>query len=200
MNMTGTLPSELAAQMGAELRPGERIDWVGQPIPARLARKGIAIVLFGLPFTAFALFWMYGASGGFSRHSGFPDDGGFTRIFPLFGLIPLLAGLGMLTSPYWLLRKARRTVYAVTDRRALVIEGRIFGGITVRSFEPGELADRRRVQHADGTGDLILERQWRTQNEVRRGSPEVGFLAIADVKQVDDLLQLLIARSQRVSP
>ena len=124
-------PMELAGLVDAEFGKGERIVWIGQPIRSRLARSSLPIALFGVPFTAFAFFWIMTASG--MKGLGFPGPSGF---FVLFGIPFVLVGLGMLTSPLWMYLKAGRTVYAVTDRRALVIDGGLFGRMTVRSFEP----------------------------------------------------------------
>jgi hypothetical protein len=42
-------------------------------------------------------------------------------LFPLFGVPFVLIGLGMLAAPYWMRRKAQNTVYALTDKRALIL-------------------------------------------------------------------------------
>ena len=57
------LPDELDTRVRSELRQGEKLRWVGQPRPGRMARQALPIVLFGIPWTAFALFWMAMASG-----------------------------------------------------------------------------------------------------------------------------------------
>src|SRR5437763_9868076 len=130
MNPTDDLLSpELAALVDAELASGERMVWVGQPIPSRYARGSLAIVLFGIPWTAFAIFWMAGVSGfkipNLTRGFGW---------FPLFGIPFVLIGLGMLSTPFWVRRKARRTAYVITDRRAIVVEGGAWRSVTIRSF------------------------------------------------------------------
>ncbi len=195
MSCETTLPRETAALVGAELLPGERISWVGQPIPGRFARKSIAIVLFGIPWTAFAVFWMVGAGIG-TWKSSFKGGGfGLFSLFPLFGLPFVLIGIGMLSSPYWMRRKARRTAYVITDRRALVFDAGGWSGTTIRSFEPDRLCDLRRIQNNDGSGDIIFERQWRSDNDGGRQSTDIGFLAIADVKSVEDSIRALVART-----
>jgi hypothetical protein len=129
----------------AELWNGERVIWTGQPIPSRFASRSIGLVFFGIPWTAFALFWMAGASG-----FKMPDFSHGFGIFPLFGLPFVLIGFGLLSSPYWMRRKARRTTYVITDQRAIVLAGGVFGSITIRSFDPDRLKDIRRVQKPDG--------------------------------------------------
>jgi hypothetical protein len=181
-----SLPQDVSRLVDAELRNGERIAWTGQPIPSRFARRSIGIVLFGIPWTAFALFWIAGASG-----FKMPDFSHGSGIFPLFGLPFVLIGFGMLSSPYWMLRKARRTAYVITDQRAIVLAGGAFGSTTIRSFDPDRLNDIRRVQKPDGTGDLIFERTWASDGDAGRQSTDHGFLAIAGVRDVEGFITRL---------
>lgn len=183
------LPVELATLVDAELGKGERIVWIGQPIPSRLARSTLPIVLFGIPVTAFAFFWIVTASG--IRGLGFPGPSCF---FVLFGIPFVLVGLGMLTSPVWMYLKAGRTVYAVTDRRALVIDGGLFGGMTVRSFEPASMTGLTRTQFADGSGNLIFQREYRPGGRHGRFIA-IGFFAIPDVKAVEDHIRELVRKA-----
>lgn len=177
---TTYLSRDLAALVDGELQPGEQLVWTGQPLPSRFARRSLGLVLFGLPWTAFAVFWIAGAS-----HFKVPDFSHGSGFFPLFGLPFVLIGLGMLTSPLWLRRRARRTVYALTDRRALILGGGGWGSRAVRSFEPEKLRDLRRVQHRDGSGDVIFERTWSNHGRNADQTTDYGFLAVREVKDVE---------------
>src|SRR5262245_16164028 len=191
----GPLPEELDNRVRSELRSGEWLVWTGQPLPRRFMRSSIPIVLFGIPFTAFALFWMAGASG-LLFGGGVGGPGGadaFFICFPLFGVPFVLVGLGMLSSPLWMYRRARRTCYALTDQRAIVWTAGWFGSTEVRSFAPAALGRMLRRGYADGSGDLIFEEfvsvnrdsegGWRSQRSER------GFLGIADVREVEELVR-----------
>src|SRR5262245_37691399 len=57
------LPEEMRESVRRELRDGERLLWAGQPLPELFAKATIPAVLFGIPWTAFAIFWIAGASG-----------------------------------------------------------------------------------------------------------------------------------------
>ena len=189
------LSVELQRQVQTELRAGERQVWAAQPLPGAFRRQSIAVVLFGLPFTGFALFWIVTAGWGVWGHANHAP-GPFV-LFPLFGLPFLLIGLGMLTSPFWMAKRAARTVYVLTDQRAIVVAGKVFGGVTVQSFEPARLTSITRNERPDGTGDLIFEqftqRQGTGTTTVRR-----GFMGIDDVRQVEDLIHsTLLARWTR---
>ena len=133
-----------------ELQGDERLLWSGRPRPLRMALGATPMLVFAVPWTAFSVFWICGAAG-----FKVPDfhAGGFA-FFPLFGLPFLLIGLAMLLSPLWAWRSAHHTVYAVTDRRLLIIE--TGGSTSVRAISPDGLDRLRRVERRDGSGDLIF--------------------------------------------
>jgi hypothetical protein len=189
------LSPELDARVRKELREGEQLLWVGQPLPRRFSRQALPIVIFGIPWTAFALFWMAMASGivfgGFQAGNG--AFGLVSLLFPLFGLPFVLIGIGMLSSPYWMRRRAMRTCYALSDRRAILWEPGWSSSVEVRSYGPAELAKMRRVDYADGSGDLIFEEVvsvgrdsdgHRTTHTRRH-----GFIGIDRVREIEELLR-----------
>lgn len=191
------LPIELENRVQSELRDGERLLWVGQPIPARYGRKGIPLMIFGGIFTAFSLFWIVMAfsMGAFAGGNAF---GWMGLIFPLFGLPFLLVGLGMLTAPRWMKKLASRTFYAITDRRVILWEAGLFGRMEVRSYYPDDLQSMRRVEYANGEGDLILEEYityGRDSDGHRTRHPKRhGLMAIDQVREVEELIhQALVA-------
>lgn len=184
---------QLAAQN--ELQPGESLRWTGQPDPARLAMKTLPTFLFSIPWTAFAVFWVWGAAG-----NRMPD---LTRwewknIFPLWGVPFILIGLRMLTSPLWEYLRASRIVYGVTDRRAFILQaGR---SKSVKSFSSVELANLERKEKSDGSGDLLFGKpeaeEARRSRSFNFGLPiPPGFYGIRELRMVEQLL-LDIAKSQ----
>jgi hypothetical protein len=191
---TTHLPQQIRSLVESELQSGERITWLEQPIPGRMARMTWPIVLFGIPWTAFALFWTAGAAWATWKMDDAP---GLFSAFPLFGLPFILIGFGMLSSPCWVRRKARRSAYVLTDRRAILLTAGWRGSVTVRSFEPERLTDLRRKQYADGSGDLVFAQDIRRDSDGDRHSANVGFLAIREVKAVEELVRALTQRSGR---
>jgi hypothetical protein len=189
---TSRLPQQLRSLIESELQSNERITWLEQPIPGRLARSTLPIVLFGIPWTAFAIFWTASAAWGTSK----AGDAGFFRAFPLFGLPFILIGLGMLSSPFWVRRSAKRSAYVLTDRRAILFRAGWRGTVSVRSFEPQRLTDLRRKQRTDGSGDLVFAQDIRRDSDGDRHSTDVGFLAVRDVKSVEEMVRALVQRSR----
>jgi hypothetical protein len=184
------IPAHLKNRVQGELDQDEQLLWIGQPQPGRMARKAIPLMIFGIPFTAFALFWMTMASGilfvGGNADFG---PGIFLLCFPLFGIPFVVVGLGLLTAPFWAYRNAGRTCYAVTSKRVILWEAGWFGSITVRSYLPPELTKIFRREHSDGTGDLIFEEYYTYGRRGRSHLNHRGFLAIERVREIEELIR-----------
>jgi hypothetical protein len=173
-----SLSSELAARVAAELAPDEKLLWVGQPRPGLVMRPAYFLVPFGGVFAAFALIWVVVAmivTNGLMAPCGLPF---------------LAVGVWLMFSPVWLGRQARRTLYALTDRRAIIWEPGWFGAFTVRNYTAAGLGRMSRTERADGSGDLVFEEittvttsgnTGTRYNTVRR-----GFLGIDNVREVED--------------
>jgi len=188
---------ELRRALDAELADGERIVWLRQPVPWLLWRGSLVVLIFGIPWTAFAIFWTLGAAGMIGK-SGARPTGWWAYIFPLWGLPFICIGLALLSSPYWVARAARRTVYAITNRRAIVWLNKGWGKTEVQSFEPKRLLSITRTQRANGSGDLIFE-QFREQCGSSTTTIRRGFMGLANVRDAEEVLRetLLQAYDER---
>ncbi|NLZ63897.1 MAG: hypothetical protein GX902_08820 [Lentisphaerae bacterium] len=192
MVLTGSIPRELGNKVRGELESGEHILWMGQPIPRFFTAASIGSFLFAIPWTAFAVFWMWGACGG-----KLPDlsKGVMELLFPLFGLPFVLIGLAMLSVPLWMYRRAFRTVYVITDRRAITFEAGWNRAITIRSYPPARLQNIFRREKRDGTGDVIFGQEFYSDAKGRQGSTEYGFLNIREPKTAENMLKQLAAQT-----
>lgn len=95
----------------------------------------------------------------------------------------------MLSSPLWVWQAARKTVYLVTDKRAISIQG--IWSTTIRSFLPEQLKDIYRRERADGTGDVVFSiRRWRDSDGDNRNE-EIGFLGVRNPREVESILKQL---------
>ncbi len=187
-----TIPNDLLDRIKRELEPGESIQWAEQPIPRYFTPTSIGSFLFGIPWTAFAVFWVCGACG-----FKLPDvsKGLAALCFPLFGLPFILVGLAMLSAPFWSRRKALKTIYVITDQRAITFSAG--WTTTIRSFPPRELQNVYRKEKRNGTGDVILGQRLISSSEGRQSTVEVGFLAIRDPKTVERLLKDLAEQEKK---
>ena len=95
----------------------------------------------------------------------------------------------MLASPVWVWQAARKTVYLVTDKRAISIQGG--RSTTIRSYLPDQLKDIYRKERADGTGDVIISiRRWKDSDGDNRNE-EIGFLGVRNSREVENILKQL---------
>jgi hypothetical protein len=115
---------ELQSALRAYLFPAERVLWAGRPRQGiRLQRADLYLVPFSLAWAGFVLFWFWTAS-----------TQGAPPFFLAFGSIMLIAGFDVVFGRF--LRDAwfrRRLIYAVTDRRLIILRTGPFGH--VRSLE-----------------------------------------------------------------
>jgi hypothetical protein len=184
------LPADLERAVTDELAAGERIVWGVQPLARRFLLQTLPVVVFGVPWTAFSVFWTVMAAGGVASAGA---AGWWAWIFPLWGVPFVLVGLAMLSAPYGAWRGARRTLYLVTDRRALAFTAKGRAAIEVRAFAPDALGALRRVQRPDGSGDLFFARdEWRDSDGDRR-TADVGFTAVPDVRAAEEAVRHLAA-------
>ena len=171
---TNSLPTQLQDLVERELEPDEELIWVGQPIPIYFTASSIAAVLFAIPWTLFALFWICGTAG-FKIPAFGPE-----MLFPLFGVPFVLVGLGMFCSPLFVRAWLKKTAYVITDQRAIIFAGAFFSTKIV-SFPPEELGKLQRKEKADGIGDVLFggtsfaDAHLAGQNQQIPGLPTNGF-------------------------
>ena len=178
-----------------ELESGEELIWAGRHNGRGIVLKSMPVVLFGIPWTAFALFWTYMAAGGISNFSNSGSGGppGIMKwVFPLWGLPFILIGFAMLSTPFWGKRKARRTLYALTDRRCIVWNPGFRGAMKVTSYGPDDLVSLSRQERRDGSGDVIFVKSMRIRE---RGSSSdtvteaEGFIGVDEPKTLERLIR-----------
>lgn len=185
--MLEKFPPELQTAIRSELKAFERVRWAAQPIPRRMMRKALPILFFAIPWTAFALFWMAMAF----TMVGTPKDGKIIGIvFPLFGLPFVLIGFAMLSAPWWAARTAKRTVYVLTDNRALIIT--VGRSIRTQSYRLDQLKERTKRTNADGSGDLIFSRESYCDSDGDRRTRTHGFEGVPDVRAAERMLDSVI--------
>jgi hypothetical protein len=169
---------ELQSMVDRELEPGESVKWIGMPIPRFFTGASTGSFLFAIPWTAFAIFWMFGA---WHQSENVP--------FTLFGVPFVLIGFGILSVPLFTYRRSFKTVYVITDKRAITFTGG--GSTTVRSYPPDTLREIYRKERKDGTGDVVISRRAWRDSDGDRQSEELGFLRVDSPKEIEHMLKYL---------
>lgn len=178
-------PSDAQLRAQSELQSGESLYWTGVANPSRAAVSALPATLFGIPFAGFALFWIstaWHATQGMARSSN-----AFAKsfsVFPIFGVPFLLVGLGILLAPLWVYLKGRNTVYAVTNKRVMIISGA--SNRTVKSCTAADIVSVDHRERPDGSGDVLIRTnlQMRAQNSNSLSQMTIGLYGVPNVKDV----------------
>ncbi|HEU4327134.1 MAG TPA: hypothetical protein VFS21_28600 [Roseiflexaceae bacterium] len=166
------VPAQATAQVKALLKQGEQLRRVMQPAPARIRRDasgvvGIGVVVFGICLLV-ALFIVW--------------DEPVGAVFVL-GLGALLA-FPFGAAGWSQLRRGGEHVYAITDRRLIIIQpASLSPGTETHSYGRRDISQLRVREQPDGSGDLLFSKEQRS-----RGTVDVGFLGVADVAGVRRLI------------
>lgn len=166
-----------------ELRHGEKLLWIGKPTPLRVITQQsgdellnavvvVAMIIF------LSLVFPFGMMS--FQFSGFS--------FPLFTLIFGVLLVYSLARPAYTFWQATRTVYALTDYRALILKP-TFGGMSTTSYPSLQRVERHSL--ANDKGDLIFATETysaRGRYGYRTRRRKIGFFGIPDVRHVEDLM------------
>jgi hypothetical protein len=146
----------LRKKVTAALMPGEVLRWAERPNARTYFANAPLDALTTFGFLTGFVFLLFGA-------------------FAAAHAVPLGAGAALVVgASVNLWRQVRGTVYAVTDRRALVVGP----GGRLRSYGPNQLRHFQRTQDASGRGTLAPP-----------GPTGDGFYGVRNVKLVDDLIK-----------
>ncbi len=179
---------ELDAILRRELMSGERILWSGQPNPKKLY-AAFGMWLFAIPWTVFALFWEGMASMMlWSPGTKTPDAISYTFgiVFPLFGLPFIAVGFYMLAMPFKAIAKAKRTVFALTDRRVLSVtagKSRETASVMIDQMGPFKVK-----AGSDGYGSLSIQTGSSIDSDGDRVTERFEIMGVPDVSRLEGLL------------
>ncbi len=187
MNFDSSLTPELADRIARELSRDENLIWAGQPRLDLATRPAFFLVPFGIVFTVISLIWIVVA--------GFLTLG----LLAPCGLPFIVVGVALIASPVWLRSRARRTVYALTNQRAIIWEPGWFGASTVRNYTAAGLGRISRTERTDGSGDLVFEEITTYTHHTDGGgnwqTTRRGFMGIDNVRDVEDLVRKTLLSS-----
>jgi hypothetical protein len=175
-------PSRLIA---AHLRDGEDLLWAGRPDPSvHLTAADLYLIPFSIFWIGFSLFWEKTAL-----------DDAAPIPFALFGVPFIGMGVYVTVGRFFVKRRQKqRTVYGLTDKRAIVLEGdRNLRDGPVRD-QPTSVRRSRDGMHVSVTFGVVPTRSWPNNNP---SVPNTGMdlfdrgprpLAFFDVEHPQSLL------------
>jgi hypothetical protein len=191
------VPESMQQDIRRELTKNEKIVWVGRPSMILLLSNGTIFRIVGVVALLMGISFLYGLAVSSSMQTQIAC-GVFGVAFSIFGVVFILART--------LVQRGAsvRNVYVVTNRRALILEGKSrFQSYTIAHLKDLKREDTTRLK---GAGDLIfrVERRDRANNasalpgigprqtrHIVNSSMEIkhGFLQLENVKAVEKLIR-----------
>ena len=183
-----TLPPDHQSRLDRELDEGEEIRWVAQP-KYEIMRKqirsvwlwfllavGFFVIMFGI------MAWVATITPARVR-----QDEPWTFLVAI-GVVVLiwLASYPLLMTG--VRSTARNTIYALTDKRAIIITVHRDGSITERDYRGDELIHLARKEYKDGSGTLTFESA-RGAGHTSQTASRHKFQAIERVIEVERMLR-----------
>ena len=184
------LPQQLRSLVESTLQVGERVTWMEQPIRWRRMVAVLPNVLGGVWFAApglystvlaFVLAYQIVQSGLLAGSMG---ELAICFVLLFFGAPFALFGLWQGLAPYLAWRIAERSVYVLTERRAILFLSDGWGKVAVRSFAPEKFNYWHCKRNIDGSGDVVFFREAVFRSGRMRQFSDIGFVAIRDVDVV----------------
>ena len=179
--------SELIQLIQPILEPGEKLIWLEQPDPKRFWSEIAALVFLGLLFSGAAIgllviMW---------------SSGLWFSFLMVIEIIFLVLGILNLAAPWRLRRRLRKTVYALTDRRASILRG---VGWTrqdmipdlseqLYSFGPPELCQRTLKRRSGRRIDIVFGTETHRIGRGKTMLVDIGFMGLSDSGPVEKMLE-----------
>ncbi len=164
----------------------EVIRWIEQPVPRFFTSFGVVLgFCSGIFFLSGGLIWSYSII-------MFVGETRAMAILLLGGLPFIGLGLLLMSIPLGEWRKARRTAYLVTDKRAISIQ--IGQRTTTKTYLPDQLEDLELREKASGIGDVFINlRQSMDEDGYQNisGGEKIGFLGVRYPKETEKRLRQL---------
>ncbi len=188
------------AELEKALLGDETVRWAVRPLPQLWCAESILLCTTCLPILIFEAVWIGGVM-------GFPESmeaaqaslaDPSTWPFLLFSIPFLFMAAFFATYPWRRVRKLRRTLYVITNRRALVSEPGLFSW-TMRPFalEPDMVLERR--ARAEGKGDLVFAIEYHRSSKGGTHTVRHGFKSLADLQLAERKLDEAIAARQGIA-
>ena len=158
---------------------GERLIWAETSLAASARRRILPVSLLGWLFLLLTFAWLAKAA--------------IASFWLLIMGLPFLGvALGIALLPWWWPNVTRHTVYAISDRRLLII--RNWPRRKVTSYGPDDIDVIERRERKDGSGDLIFRREEYRKlrhhhdppGRRRVGDRVIGFFGVPEVRRLEE--------------
>jgi hypothetical protein len=180
-----TIPHQILDRVDEELLAGEELLWAGRP-----SGLSSGTVMGGTPMMAgISLMVIIGLLMAFGGAALARGAGASAWVLFLILIVAVMVAFAPILKS---ILRNRSTVYAVTDRRALII-----GENSVQSYGPRDIEFIERRMHSGGRGDILFAREvhssgaamWGPGGFSRRAiETSVGFFGIEDARAVEALM------------
>jgi hypothetical protein len=179
-----SLPREVLDRIDEELLAGEELLWAGRPSGLSSGRMTTSTAKVTTLIGALAAVAIL--MGGMMMMRG------YTAMWWVLLMVIILSVIVTASPIIRAMRRNLNTIYAVTDRRALIMEGN-----NVQSYGPRDIEFIERRMHSDGRGDILFAREvhpsgaamWGYSGYNRRPvEMTVGFFGIENPRAVEALM------------
>ena len=156
----------------SELLPDEKVQWTGQPNPRVIFHPEDGFMIpFSLLWGGFAIFWLLAASGIWDFFMNKPAKNNMGWFGIVWGTPFVLIGQYMIWGRFVNARwKKRRTFYALTNRRALIVVNGWRGRTATSAYFDGLSVIDKRVR-SDGIGSIAFGGQVTSEWRAGRNNP-----------------------------
>lgn len=185
--MQSALPPRFQEILNRELSDDENVLWASVPDVRGFIRSSWQSMQVGAVFLAFVTFWMWNTVGECLERSHAGKPTGNSIVMILLGSFLALKALQALLAPLLESRKCSRTIYAITDRRALIIHA--LRTRIVHTFQGERLADYKRREDSSGSGDIVFAREAQQRAKGRNFYYDIGFIGLKDVRGAERKLR-----------
>jgi hypothetical protein len=181
----------------AELAPGEKIIWLGYPDPVAFAAEHLPKPGDLMAFLDALVVWIFFLIAVMSQSHTRAMASGLTVFSSLLFIVT--STYSLCRHPFGAYARAQSIVYALTDRRGLIVQQRSYSEQRVRSFSAEDLSHvtwRERVSNADvnglaqDTNDLVFSPASTGEGEM------VGFLAVPGSHNVERMIRSMLAQAR----
>ena len=173
--------------LSSKLNRGEGIKWLGEPDPYRSMFPLTNSVLVGilcLSFVSVIFAMVYGL------HS-LQSDKDLPLVAWLVVILFYLMGVIYILDPLWNYLIAKKSIYAITTKRAIIIDGLIFR--KMRSYGKREVTQPELIHRKGEYGDVIIASKQLGysggQYQATVGDNDIGFKRIKNPEQIKSMLR-----------